>query len=634
MNSNLAHKNDGSLKEAHRYPKAHWHDIQRFLMGEERDPKDLFNLADDVWEAWPYFAHGRPAEATNYRFHFGHLRSFLKPYVKWYCYQRLLGSNKQLCRPLVKVSNALTRADTYLFEHGLDSLDSIASPVAFAALWEAHLIPPDNMSMPLSSKAVRWQSATHSFWQHVSVQFSAPGRIPPIAPHVKQRPVDFAADESQLIPLPVILQLTNKLGLHREGKELLNHFDHLRLCTIVLALSVGRRIDEILAAPRGAGSNGPLTYYPAKGEGEGPEGALWFQFRPNKHGPQDRVYISPEWREITCYCVKALISYGDEIRQFAQPPEDDLLILVSAWNWTAEARAAYALPGRDAGDYSERLKDGKLVRRARTVQKRATGLSYTALQKWLRNERVIHGHQYQGVFARWGITEDGEADGEIFHLRTHQARHTRQSAIARDPQVSLLARQRDLNHTSRDMQFAYQHTLREQNQALLEKARAGRLWGPALSWLTTILDMSLQNEKPPSQFQEGHPSALNARWRNLIANNPQLLQFNRVPCGYCALPQGPEGCREYMNCTEAQEGGCQWFLTDPEDELMLIQITTRAHTHQQRAEESRASGRTVQAGKYETLARRAAVVEAEVLRNASQDMRARLQARKREMEEE
>jgi len=242
--------------------------------------------------------------------------------------------------------------------------------------------------------------------------------------------------------------------------------------------------------------------------------------------------------------------------------------------------------------------------------------------------------EYQGVFARWGITEDGEADGEIFHLRTHQARHTRQSAIARDPQVSLLARQRDLNHTSRDMQFAYQHTLREQNQALLEKARAGRLWGPALSWLTTILDMSLQNEKPPSQFQEGHPSALNARWRNLIANNPQLLQFNRVPCGYCALPQGPEGCREYMNCTEAQEGGCQWFLTDPEDELMLIQITTRAHTHQQRAEESRASGRTVQAGKYETLARRAAVVEAEVLRNASQDMRARLQARKREMEEE
>jgi len=158
------------------------------------------------------------------------------------------------------------------------------------------------------------------------------------------------------------------------------------------------------------------------------------------------------------------------------------------------------------------------------------------------------------------------------------------------------------------------------------------LWGPALSWLTTILDMSASTENPQPQFEVGQPSLLDARWRNLIAGNPQLLQLNRVPSGYCALPQGPEGCTEYMNCTEALEGGCQWFLTDPEDEHMLIHITKRARTHQQQAEESRTAGRIVQAGKYDEQARRAGTVETEVLRRASQDLRERMLARKQELE--
>src|SRR5437588_794226 len=119
-------------------------------------------------------------------------------------------------------------------------------------------------------------------------------------------------------------------------------------------------------------------------------------------------------------------------------------------------------------------------------------------------------------------------------------------------------------------------------------------------------------------------SGLDARWRTLIANNPQLLQFNRVPCGYCALPQGPEGCREYLNCTEAQEGGCQWFLTDPEDERMLIQISKRTRQHRCQAEASAEAGRTVQAGKYEVLARRSEAMEAELrrqLREAREQLR-------------
>ena len=67
---------------------------------------------------------------------------------------------------------------------------------------------------------------------------------------------------------------------------------------------------------------------------------------------------------------------------------------------------------------------------------------------------------------------------------------------------------------------------------------------------------------------------------------------------------------------------------------MLIQISKRTRQHRCQAKTSAAGGRTVQAGKYEVLARRSEAMEAEVLRHASQEMRERLQARKREIEEE
>ena len=67
---------------------------------------------------------------------------------------------------------------------------------------------------------------------------------------------------------------------------------------------------------------------------------------------------------------------------------------------------------------------------------------------------------------------------------------------------------------------------------------------------------------------------------------------------------------------------------------MLIQISKRTRQHRRQAEMSAAAGRTVQAGKYEVLARRSEAMEAEVLRHASQQMRERLQARKRALEEE
>ena len=66
---------------------------------------------------------------------------------------------------------------------------------------------------------------------------------------------------------------------------------------------------------------------------------------------------------------------------------------------------------------------------------------------------------------------------------------------------------------------------------------------------------------------------------------------------------------------------------------MLIQISKRTRQHRHQTEVS-AAGRIVQAGKYEVLARRSEAMEAEVLRHASQEMRERLQARKRAIEEE
>jgi hypothetical protein len=224
------------------------------------------------------------------------------------------------------------------------------------------------------------------------------------------------------------------------------------------------------------------------------------------------------------------------------------------------------------------------------------------------------------------------ADGIFYSTNDN----TRQSALAKDPRVPLLTRQRDLNHRHRDMQFAYQHTLTEQNQALLEKAKAGSLFGLAAGWLTDVFNIRYQaqqqTEEIASSFHSGSPALLDERWRTLIARSSYFLQFNRVPCGYCVLPQGPEGCMEYMNCLEATDEGCQWFVTDPENEELMSEIGERVAKHQRISQESTAMGRVVQAQKYEVLTRRAEYVQEEALRRTSQDLRERLKARKQELE--
>lgn len=388
-------------------------------------------------------------------------------------------------------------------------------------------------------------------------------------------------------------------------------------------------------AARGTEPDGPLAYYPAKGSPSGK--ALWFRFSPHKYGPRDDVYVSPKWEDEVKYCVKELIHYSDEVRDAAPPEIREFLILISPWNGTSGTRAALAP--------LDEFSDDGCSEKQQQKQKDVRALSYDALYHWLHGYGDVGGKKRssinRGILHKWKITIDGSPAGDIYHLRTHQARHTRQSAIASDPQVSSLTLQRDLNHIDRNMQAYYQHNAREQNELLLEKAKNGELVGPAVEWFATLFGTSPQESRRQGQFQSGQPQLLTPRWRNLIVNSPQFMQPSRVSCGYCAFPQGPGACEEYMNCLEAADDGCQWFFTDTGNAGMLIQITQTVRKHQQQEQDSMEAGYIVQAGKEAVLARRSEAIEKEVylrcdvetLSNCSQDLKERLKARRCQFEE-
>jgi hypothetical protein len=148
--------------------------------------------------------------------------------------------------------------------------------------------------------------------------------------HQLVHPITFGRDRSNLIPTPVKRQLVNVLALHGDGPTRLTPLDHLRL----LQLATRRRIDEILASPRCTGSLGPLRQLPAADGAD----ALWFQFAPNKDGPEGTVYVSPGWEDLVTYCVEELIAYGDPVRSLARPSEEQLLILVARKLRTADGK--------------------------------------------------------------------------------------------------------------------------------------------------------------------------------------------------------------------------------------------------------------------------------------------------------
>ncbi len=246
-------------------------------------------------------------------------------------------------------------------------------------------------------------------------------------------------------------------------------------------------------------------------------------------------------------------------------------------------------------------------------------MTYHAFRCWLVGQTEKTPYRMRGVFEQWGITMDGSADGKIYHMRTQQARHTRQSVLAEDPTISPLTRQRDLNHTSRDMQLIYQHHLLQGNAKLREQIAQRKLLGLGTHWLEQCLGLI----EPDAQtaFREGSPTLADARWRALIVNNPQFVQANRVPCGLCAFPKGPEGCPEFMHCTETTDEGCAWFLTDPNDVQMQTELQDRTNEHRAKQQESAAAGRVVQAHKYGVMADRTERLRNESLQKAREEVR-------------
>ncbi len=130
----------------------------------------------------------------------------------------------------------------------------------------------------------------------------------------------------------------------------------------------------------------------------------------------------------------------------------------------------------------------------------------------------------------------------IYFMYTQQARHTRQSALAEDPNITPLTRQRDLNHTSRNTQMIYQHHLRKANAKLRERGFVShQLHGLGTHWLNST--WALWNSVPQNAFREGTLHFFDARWQALLVNNPQFVQANRVPCGLCASPKDRKDAR-------------------------------------------------------------------------------------------
>jgi hypothetical protein len=605
------------------YPAEHWKRLRRFAVEDERDPRGLFRLTDDKWDLWSYATNGVPSQAGAHRVHFGHFRTFIKLYFKWYCYCKLLESAGNLTTGLQELSYKLGHADSYIGEQGLRSVDEIAPPSAFQALWEAQIKTDIDGEFPLTSRAVTVQAKTRAFWLRIRADFGVPYIIPPTATNIRVKPAAFAVDRSKLIPEHVVRQLSNKLGLHREKKELLRRFEHLRLCVLMLAVCLGRRVNEVLLSPRCAGGDGPLSRLPSKTGA--PEGSMWFQFLPNKRGPADKVFISPDWEDIALYCVRTLVRYGDEVRQYAAPEERGQLILVSPLNSTYGI-CARTWPDEEiitsvqGSDDDEKIEGGTAYK--------AYGLTSHALRLWL-NGTV----QVKSVLKSWGITEDGSADGAAYRLLPSYTRHTRHHALTLDTQVSSSALQYDLNHREPDAQFAYQHSLLETNDSLLNKIKEGKLMGSGAEWLSVLLGVENQLPSVQSKLTPGQPSPLDPRMLALIKGNPKFVRLNRVPGGVCVSPQGPGGCAEFLNCTSAAEGGCHCFAVDVDDVQMLHELNGKAAEDRRMQQESAAAGRLVQSQKRETQARRTEDLRDEALRRASEQKLNELRKFRREIEE-
>jgi hypothetical protein len=589
------------------YPQEHLATIGPFLWGTERDPRDAFALSDDIWDAWPYASNGREALRAQTRLRFRRLRSFLRPYAKWFCYERLQdrASPQGLCRTLAM----LGKADAIVLATGAEALADIAPEHVFRELWDNLAQPPDLPSGGRSNKAVRVQTDTRPFWLRLQAYFAEPVFVPRTLPHSLPHPIEIGRDQSNLIPTAVKRQLVNVLALHRDGTVILEPLDHLRLCVLLLQLATGRRIDEILATPRGTGSLGPLKRLPAA---DGTD-ALWLQFAPNKDGPEGTVYVSPAWEELVTYCVQELIRYSDLVRSQARPSEQHLLVLTARSLRTA------------GGSYPNGV---------------AVGLTYGGLRAWMNG-----GHaDYPGAFKRWHITHNGDPDQPPYYYRTHRARHDRQTVLLQHG-TPPIARLRDLNTRTRDAHLVYghawddlasqlfEHATADPKNALMDKASRGVLVGQGIQVILETIE-PIDNHG----FAPGDPAFLTPMRAARLRKHPRAFELNRVPGGICLLAQGPVACPEFLHCVEATTDGCSQYVCDTENPSMLVELYQRAERRRVDADAAIQAGRRVLAGKQRELAIRAANIRDKAFAAAKpeviDDVKARLLATRERLEGE
>lgn len=558
-----------STPARHLYPKSHWPLLAPFVVGDRWDPKHVFLLSADRWEVWRYAAESRRRDKGIYCFRFGTMRTFLQPYVKRYIYLKIIGSG------VVRGSHfplpyELKAAEDFLIANGIEALDGLADSSVFLAMWES-MRRPDADGSPDSRSSAGHQERTRPFFAHLHREFSVPSDPPPTVIYRRRGTAEIAADSTQLIPPAVSRQLVMLLRQHREGSAVLDNHDHLRLCVLVVALALGLRAGEVLGIPRGSGDNGPLTTTDAKDGGTD----LWCDYFPEKRGRRIPALVGRSWEDIGRYCISELMRYGDEVRDLAAPDEADCLILVSPVNGTFADRHN-RLKWRTEFRTREQLGEEAVAR----------GLGYNTFWSWLSG-----GTPSMAAMRRLGITVDGEADGEPYHLKLHQFRHTRSTQGAISNEVRHLALQRDLNHTSRDMHLQYQHGLSHLVRDLSEKEASGQLLGRGVEWMRVMRG----SRDGDAGFAAGTPGAADLRFQLALSKNPGILQVNRVPCGYCTLPQGPTACPEMLKCLSAEEDGCAWFVTDPTDPDQLNELRERLNRTEREVLDATRSGRKVAA---------------------------------------
>jgi len=117
------------------YPEEHLATIGPFIWGNQLDPRGAFTLNSNTWDAWPYATNAREALRHQTRLRFKRLGSFLRPYAKWYCYERLETgtSPRTLCRSL----SMLGKADAIVLAMGAEALADIAPEHVFQRAWGA-----------------------------------------------------------------------------------------------------------------------------------------------------------------------------------------------------------------------------------------------------------------------------------------------------------------------------------------------------------------------------------------------------------------------------------------------------------------------------------------------------------------